>query len=55
MLTDRSLAWLPSERPTKQQERVKCRYLLPTNGEKLVTPVAKLGMGWKNPRKRANP
>ena len=28
-------------------ERVRCRYLHPTNGPKLVTPVVELGKSWK--------
>ena len=33
-------------------ERVRCRHLYPTNGQKLVTPVVKLGKSWKKLRKR---
>ena len=32
-------------------ERVKCRYLYPTNGQKLLTPVTELGKSWKKPRR----
>ena len=28
-------------------ERIRCRYLYPTNGQKLLTPVVELGKGWK--------
>ena len=35
-------------------ERVRCRYLHPTNGQKLVTPVVELGKSWKKLR-RATP
>jgi len=31
----------------------RCRYLHPTNGEKLVTPVFELGKGWKKLRRVA--
>ena len=34
-------------------ERVRGRYLHPTNGQKLVTPVAELGKSWKKLRRRA--
>jgi hypothetical protein len=34
-------------------ERVRCRYLHPTNGQKLLTPVVELGKGWKKLRRRA--
>jgi hypothetical protein len=33
-------------------ERVRCRYLDPINGQKLLTPVAKLGENWKKLRRR---
>jgi hypothetical protein len=29
----------------KAAERVRCRYLHPTNGQKLLTPVVELGKG----------
>ena len=45
VLTDGSLAWLLSERPNKQLKRVRCRYLHPTNGQKLGTPVVELVKG----------
>jgi hypothetical protein len=32
-------------------KRVKCRYLQPTNGQKLVTPVVELGKSWKKLRR----
>jgi hypothetical protein len=32
-------------------ERVRCRYLHPSNGQKLLTPVDELEKGWKNPRR----
>jgi hypothetical protein len=36
-------------RKTQQvAERVRCRYLHPTNGQKLLTPVVELGKSWKN-------
>jgi hypothetical protein len=31
-------------------ERVRCRYLYPTKGQKLLTPVVELG--WKKLRRR---
>jgi hypothetical protein len=34
-------------------ERVRCRYLHPTNGQKLLTPVVELGKIWKKLRRRA--
>jgi hypothetical protein len=34
-------------------ERVRCRYLHPTNGQKkLLTPVAEFGKSWKKLRRR---
>jgi len=33
-------------------ERVRCRYLHPTNGQKLLTPVLELGKSWKKLRRR---
>jgi hypothetical protein len=33
-------------------ERVRGRYLHPTNGQKLLTPVVELGKGWKKQRRR---
>ena len=39
-------------RKTQQAaERVRCRYLPPTNGQKLLTPVVELGKIWKKLRK----
>jgi hypothetical protein len=42
---------------TAQQgaERVRCRYLHPTNGQKLMTPVVELGKSWKKLRRRVIP
>jgi hypothetical protein len=38
----------------KSDERDRCRYSHPTNGQKLVvTPVVKLGKNWKKLRRRA--
>ena len=34
-------------------ERIRCRYLHPTNGQKLLTLVAELGKSWKKLRRRA--
>jgi hypothetical protein len=42
--------------PQKAQqatERVRCRYLHPVNGQKLVSPVVKLGKNWKKLRRWA--
>jgi hypothetical protein len=36
-------------------ERVRCRYLHPTKGKKLGTPVVELGKGWKKLRRRETP
>jgi hypothetical protein len=35
-------------------ERVRGRYLHPTNGQKLLTPVVELGKGWKKLRKKGS-
>jgi hypothetical protein len=34
-------------------ERVRCRYLDPTYGQKLLTAVVELGKSWKKLRRRA--
>jgi hypothetical protein len=34
-------------------ESVRCRYLNPTNGKKLLTPVVELRKRWKKLRRRA--
>jgi hypothetical protein len=34
-------------------ERVRCRYLYPTNGQKMVTPVVELGKRWKKLKRKA--
>jgi hypothetical protein len=39
--------------PPKASERVRCRYLHPTNEQKLLTPVFELGKSWKKLRIRA--
>jgi hypothetical protein len=40
-------------RKTQQAaERVRCRYLHPTNGQKLLNPVVELGKCWKKLRRR---
>jgi hypothetical protein len=33
-------------------ERVRCRYLHPTNGQKLLTPVVERRKSWKKVRRR---
>ena len=43
-------------RETQQAvERVGCRYLHPTNGQKTGSAVVELGKGWKKLRRRAAP
>jgi hypothetical protein len=37
----------------KAAERVRCRYLHPTNGQKLLPPVVELGNSWKKLSRRA--
>ena len=32
----------------QEAERVRCRFLHPTNGQNLLTPVVELGKIWKN-------
>jgi len=41
--------------PKAQQaaERVRCRYVHPTNGQKLLIPLAELGKSWGKLRRRA--
>jgi hypothetical protein len=43
---------LSSERPNKQLKEIRCKYLHPTHGQKLVTTVVELGKGWKKVRRR---
>ena len=50
MLTDRKLAWLPSERPNKQLTETEAVYLHPAIGLESGTPVVELGKGWKKLR-----
>jgi hypothetical protein len=33
-------------------ERIRCRYLHPTNEQKLLTPMVELGKSWKKLRRR---
>jgi hypothetical protein len=33
-------------------ERLRCRYLHPTNGQKLLAPVVEFGKSWKTLRRR---
>jgi hypothetical protein len=43
----------PCPRKTqKAAERVRCRYLHPIKGQKLLTPVVKLGESWNKLRRR---
>jgi hypothetical protein len=42
-----------TQKTQQEAERVRCRYLHPTNGQKLLTPVIGLGKSWKKLRKRA--
>ena len=42
-------------RKTQQAaESIGCKYLHPTNGQKLLAPVVELGKSWKKLRRRAN-
>jgi len=44
---------MTSHRKTQQAaQRVRCRYLHPTNEQKLLTPVAELGKSRKKLRRR---
>jgi hypothetical protein len=36
----------------KKRVQVRCRYLHPTKGQKLLTPVIELGKSWKKLRRR---
>jgi hypothetical protein len=36
-------------------EKVRCRYLHPSNGQKLGTPVVELEKGWKKVGRRVTP
>jgi hypothetical protein len=51
VLTNRDLSWLPLK-AQQVAERLRCRYLYPSNGQKLVTPVVELGKSWKKLRRR---
>ena len=55
VLTDRSLAWLSSERSNKQLIETDEDKLHPTIGLKLRTPMVELWKGWKKLRRRATP
>lgn len=54
VLTDRSLAWLLSERPS-QQLTERWRYVHPTIGLKLGTSMVELGEDWRNWRGEWSP
>ena len=54
MPTDKSLAWLSSER-LYQQLTERRRYLYLTIGLKSGTPVVELGKSWKKLRRRVTP
>jgi hypothetical protein len=41
------------QKSPKAAERVRCRYLHPTNGQKLLIFVVELGESWKKLRRRA--
>jgi hypothetical protein len=51
VLTDKSLAWLSSERPNKQLK--ESDYTQPI--DRIQTPVDELGKGWKKQRRRVTP
>jgi hypothetical protein len=54
MLTDRILAWLPSQRPNRQLKASNLdTYTQPVTEQ--VTSLVKLGKGRKKLRRRANP
>jgi hypothetical protein len=52
VIIDRSLAWLPLDKPNQQLIETE-QMLTPTNGLKLRDPVVELGKGWKNLRREA--
>jgi hypothetical protein len=37
----------------QEAERVRCKHLPTDNGQKLVSPMVKLGKSWKKLRRRA--
>jgi hypothetical protein len=43
---------MTAQKSQQETERVRCRYLHPTNEKKLLIPVVELGKGWKKLRKR---
>jgi hypothetical protein len=43
----------PLQKAQQAAERVRDRYLHPTNGQKLLTPVIELGKSWKKLRRKA--
>jgi hypothetical protein len=49
---ERSLRTKKSSKRSKAAERVRCRYLHSTNGQKLVTLALKLGKSWKKVKMR---
>jgi hypothetical protein len=38
------------QKTQQEAEKVRCRHLHPTNGQKLLTPVVQLGKSWKKLR-----
>ena len=55
MLTNRSLAWLTSERPNKQPKESDADTYTQPMDKKPGTPVVELGKIWKKLRKREIP
>jgi hypothetical protein len=41
------------QKTEQASERVRCRYLQATNGQKLLTPVLEIEESWKKMRRRA--
>jgi len=47
------MLWTALQKTQQAAERVRCRYLHPTNEQKLLTPLVELGESWRKPRRRA--
>jgi hypothetical protein len=52
VLTKRGPIMTAFQKTQQAAERVRCRYLHPINGQKLLAHVVELGKGWKKLRRR---
>jgi hypothetical protein len=54
VLTNR-LIMTTLQKAQQATERIRCRYLHPTSGQKMMTSVVELGKSWKKLRRRVTP